>query len=75
MGAHPDDEVLPDPEPTARVRSLREMLWLPVGERQTRCARCTMTKRRILTLAYKTERFGICARCLEVLWSEIGYEP
>ena len=54
-------------------RTLRELLWLPQKERETRCARCDLVKSSILTLRFKGERFGVCARCLETLWSEVGH--
>jgi hypothetical protein len=56
----------------AHQRTLRECLWLPREERFKHCSRCTLVKKSILTLQLRKDRFGICARCLETLWSEVG---
>lgn len=56
----------------AHQRRVREQLWLPRNERATICARCTLVKESILTLQLDLERFGLCARCLETLWSIVS---
>ena len=75
MNGLPEDHV-PDveiPWPRPR-RTVRELLWLPPKDRVKICSRCDLVKKSIITIQFKSERFGLCARCLESLWSCVGHD-
>ena len=66
-----DDEEMARFQAAARSHRarVREVVWTPKNEREKVCARCTLPRKHIVTLALAGERFGLCERCLESLWN------